>query len=121
MQSIPFPQINSGHPRSPPSIIAPINRLNCLAPELARLRGAILPKSDIDQEIAVFRVGLKIRRRRVRRPFVDRACASCDAVPAAKLARAGAFVVHRCPERDDAFDSIGLCFQFRLAIVLVDI
>jgi hypothetical protein len=108
VKSTSLAQVNSRHPRAPAPIIALIVRLDGPPPEIPRLRGAVLPEPDVDQEVAAVGVRLEGGRDRGGGPFVDGARAGGDAVPAAEFAGALALAVHGCAEGSDAFDPVRL-------------
>lgn len=62
MQAISIPQINRRHTRAPASIITAIIVLDLTTPQLAVLLGRVLPKPDVDEEVAVRKVGLEVGR-----------------------------------------------------------
>lgn len=108
MESIPIPQIHSRHAGPLPAIVTAVVALDGLPPEVAHVRGTVLPEANVDQEIAV----VEVRRPVVadglgRRPRGDGESHVVHAVPAAELARPLGLVVHACAEGDDTRDDIG--------------
>lgn len=107
MQPIPFSKVNSRHPDSSTAIVATIVSLDCLAPEFADLLGTVV-ETNVDEEVAIRGVGLKIFGRLVRRPLSNVGTQQPGAVPALELARTLGFVIQRGSERDNSLDLPGL-------------
>ena len=63
LQTISIPQVDSSHPRSPPSIISLIIALDSLLPEVPYAAITALTKADIDQEVAELVIRLKVGSR----------------------------------------------------------
>ena len=107
MKTISLPQIDSRHTCPPPTFIALVVPLDSLNPEISNRFIAVLAKSDIDQEIAVVRTGLKIWRSLRSSPLVDRRCEVRRAIPAPELAGTFRLVIEGCAEGNDTFDHVG--------------
>lgn len=104
MQPITLAKVDSCHSSPSPSVVPLIISLDSLPPEIASLLWAVLAEADVDEEVTVVKVRLKVRRRCLGGPFFDRTRAGCDAVPAAKFPGALRFKVHGCAKGDDALD-----------------
>jgi hypothetical protein len=103
MQPISFSKVNGRHPDTSTTVIATIVGLDRLPPEFAELRGAFI-EANINKEVTVRGVGLKVLRRLVCSPLRNIGAQEPGAVPAIKLACALRFVVQRGSKRDDSLD-----------------
>lgn len=104
VQPVPVPQVDGRHADAPPPVVAAVVLLDRPAPVLAHLLRAVLVEADVDQEVAVVRVRLEVRRGFVGRPLLDRGGEQGRGVPAVELAGALGFVVEGGAERDDSCD-----------------
>lgn len=107
MQSVSFPEVDSRHASSPPSIIALVIGLDFLSPEVPRGFTTVFAEANVNQEVAVIGVWLEIRGLLVSCPLVYWTSTSLSAIPAAKRACTFRLVVHGCAKWDDSNDRLG--------------
>jgi hypothetical protein len=87
VQPVPIPQVYSCHANATPAIVAQVILADGLAPEIANIRRTVIfTEADVDQEIAVFLVGLKLRSGLSRSPLLNRGSQQARRVPAIKAA-----------------------------------
>lgn len=103
MQPIAFGKVDGRHPDTPTTVIATIVGLDRIPPEFAELRGALI-ETNINKEVTVRSVGLKVVGRLVCSPLRNMGPQEPGAVPAIKLACAVRFVVQRGSKWDDSLD-----------------
>lgn len=82
MQAIAIAEIDGGHADAAPPIIPPVILLDLAAPELADGRGAVLPETDVDQEIGVLEGGHEVGGRGGAGPALDAGGQQGGSVPA---------------------------------------
>lgn len=103
-KTISVPEIDGGHPRSPPPIVATIIALDGLLPEISNAAVAVLAEPNIDQKVTELVIGLKVRSLLFSRPRINVSSEQSWRVPAAQCSSTFGFIVKGCTERDDAFD-----------------
>lgn len=104
MQPIALRKVDCSHADSSAAVVATVVLSNPVAPVLACLPGTVLVETNVDQEVAVFKVRLEIRGRLVGRPTLDVWTEITGAVPALELAGAFGFIIQRGSQGDDTGD-----------------
>lgn len=107
MKPISFGKVNGRHSDTSTTVIATIVGLDRLPPEFAELRGAFI-ETNINQEVTVRGVRLKVLRGLVCSPLRNIGAQEPGAVPAVELSCALGFVVQRGPKRDDSLDLLAV-------------
>lgn len=107
VQPIPFPQVDGRHASPSSTVIASVVGFDGLEPEVPDALLAVLAKAVVDDEVAVFVLGLEVRGGLLGGPCVDVAGQEGGAVPAAEGTGTFGFIVEGCADGDDALDLSG--------------
>ena len=93
VQPISISEIDGSHSGSPSSVVSLVVALDGFLPIIPNTAVAILPKADINQEVAEAVVRFEVGRLLCRSPLVDIPSEQCWGFPASKRSSALRFVI----------------------------